>query len=78
MWCVFFMKVMNEIEVGCVRCLYPVGTFVVLDFVEGDFVVSCGCVGRVVFVDDWGCVHVDCGEGFCLVLRVGVDGFHKF
>jgi len=71
------MKVLSEFEVGCIRSLYPVGTQVVLDFMVDDFSISCGSVGRVVFVDDLGQVHVDWEDGSCLVLVVGVDKFHK-
>ena len=56
---------------------YPVGTRVVLDYMDDIHAPPSGTGGTVIYVDDIGTVHVKWDNGSSLGLAYGEDRFHK-
>ena len=59
------------------RQIYPVGTIVCLDQMEGESQMASGMKGKVLYVDDAGQIQVQWENGSGLALIPGVDQFHK-
>lgn len=59
------------------REMYPKGTKVVLESMEGERQMPDGLKGEVYCVDDAGQIHVQWENGSTLALVPGVDSFHK-
>ena len=58
------------------RARYPVGTRVVLDWMDDPQAPPAGTAGEVIHVDDIGTIHVKWDNGSGLGLVYGEDGFH--
>lgn len=63
-------------NVDLVKKVYPVGTVVVLDFMDDVQAPPVGTKGEVFFVDDIGQIHVNWDNGSGLALVPEVDEFH--
>jgi len=68
---------MGRKEVEALREKYPVGTEIVLDWMEDSSAPMPGTHGKVRWVDDAGTIHVNWDNGSSLGLIVGEDKFHK-
>ena len=60
-------------EVELIKRLYPVGTKIVVDYMDDPQAIPSGSIGTVTVVDDIGQIHC---EEFDLALIEGVDKFH--
>ena len=60
-------------EVELIKRLYPVGTKIVVDYMDDPQAIPTGSIGTVTVVDDIGQIHC---EEFGLALIEGVDKFH--
>lgn len=68
---------MNEKQVERIRRLYPIGTQICLDEMEGERNMPSGLKGKVFHVDDAGQIHVNWENGSSLAILPEVDSFHK-
>ena len=68
---------MNREVVDSIKKKYPVGTKVVLDYMDDERPIKEGTKGEVVHVDDMGTIHCKWENGRMLGLIPFVDGFHK-
>ena len=68
---------MNGKQVEQIRRLYPEGTKICLDEMEGERNMPPGLKGKVRFVDDAGQIHVNWENGSSLAVLPEVDSFHK-
>lgn len=64
----------NEVET--LRLQYPIGSTIVLDFMQGEQNPPAGTCGIVTGVDDIGQIHVNWSTGSTLALIPEVDMFH--
>lgn len=58
-----------------IKAMYPKGTKVVLDYMEGEADMPSGLAGTVQFVDDIGQIHVQWENGRSLALNAETDRF---
>lgn len=70
------MQVPEKKELVALRQKFPVGTRVVLDYMDDTHAPPVGTVGIVRFVDDLGQIGVSWRTGACLSLIPDVDRFH--
>lgn len=71
------MMFMNQKEVERLRKRYPVGTAVMLDYMDDPYhPIPSGTTGTVEFVDDAGTIHVSWENGSTLGICPAVDRFH--
>lgn len=71
------MQTINKGKLEQLRNMYPAGTTVSLDAMEGEAQMESGLKGRVICVDDAGQLLVQWENGSSLSLIPGVDRFHK-
>ena len=57
--------------------MYPEGTQICLDEMEGERNMPSGLKGKVCYVDDAGQIHVNWENGSSLAVLPEVDSFHK-
>ena len=57
--------------------MYPEGTQICLDEMEGERNMLPGLKGKVCYVDDAGQIHVNWENGSSLAVLPEVDSFHK-
>lgn len=67
----------NEVELELIHKLYPVGTRVVLDFMDDEHAPPIGTHGTVTAIDSIGTIHVAWDNRNGLGLIYGKDKFHK-
>lgn len=71
------MMFMNQKEVERLRKRYPVGTVVMLDYMDDPYrPVPSGTTGTVDYVDDAGTIHVSWENGSTLGICPAADRFH--
>lgn len=71
------MMFMNQKEVERLRKRYPVGTVVMLDYMDDPYLpIPSGTTGTVEFVDDAGTIHVSWENGSTLGICPEADRFH--
>lgn len=63
-------------KVDMIKKLYPVGTKIVLDFMDDIQAPPSGTVGEVLFVDSIGQLQMNWENGSGLALNVDIDKFH--
>lgn len=71
------MNFMRREQVEAIRRAYPVGTRLVVDYMDDPWAVLPGVAGSVERVDDIGTIHCRFDNGRRLGLIPGVDGFHR-
>ncbi len=71
------MQIISREKVEMLRKMYPAGTKVCLDAMEGENQMESGLKGKVICVDDAGQIVVHWENGSGLSLIPGVDRFHK-
>ena len=71
------MQIIRKGTLEMLRQIYPVGTIVCLDQMEGESQMASGMKGKVLYVDDAGQIQVEWDNGSGLALIPGVDRFHK-
>ena len=71
------MQTISKEKLEMLRKMYPAGTKVCLDAMEGENQMESGLKGKVIHVDDAGQIVVHWENGSSLSLIPGVDRFHK-
>lgn len=67
----------NKAKVELIKKLYPVGTNVVLDYMDDPYAPPVGTKGEILFIDSIGQIHVRWENGSGLAINTDVDDFHK-
>ena len=67
---------MNIMDVKRLRELYPVGTRIMLDYMEDIQAVPTGTKGTVDHIDDMGTIHMKWDNGSNLGICPDADRFH--
>ena len=70
------IKMLNRREITDIKKRFPVGTVVVLDYMDDYQAPIKGTKGTVYNVDDIGQIHVHWENGSTLALNTEVDLFH--
>ena len=70
------IQILDRKQVEHIRKMYPEGTKICLDEMEGERNMPSGLKGKVCYVDDAGQIHVNWENGRSLALIPGVDSFH--
>ena len=68
---------MDRKKIEILKKLYPIGTKVVLDYMDDIQAPPEGTKGEVMFVDDIGQIHVQWENGSGLAINTDVDSFHR-
>ncbi len=71
------IQILDRKQVEHIRKMYPEGTKICLDEMEGERNLRSGLKGNVCYVDDAGHILVNWEDGSCLAVLPGVDSFHK-
>jgi len=71
------IQILDRKQVEHIRKMYPEGTKICLDEMEGERNMPSGLKGKVCYVDDAGQIHVNWENGSSLAVLPGVDSFHK-
>lgn len=71
------MQTTSKEKLEMLRKMYPAGTKVCLDAMEGEKQMESGLKGKVILVDDAGQIIVHWENGSSLSLIPGADRFHK-
>lgn len=64
------------VNIERIKLMYPKGTKVVLNYMEGEPRMKSGLKGVVSMVDDIGQIHVNWENGSSLALNIDVDSFN--
>ena len=70
-------QILDRKQVERIRKMYPEGTQICLDEMEGERNMPSGLKGKVCYVDDAGQIHVNWENGSSLAVLPEVDSFHK-
>lgn len=70
-------KCFSEEELALIRERYPIGSYVVVNYMEDPRPIPAGVTGVVRCVDDMGTVHCNFNNGRRLGLIPGVDSFER-
>lgn len=71
------IQILDRKQVERIRKMYPEGTQICLDEMEGERNMPSGLKGKVCYVDDAGQIHVNWESGSSLAVLPEVDSFHK-
>ena len=71
------IQILDRKQVERIRKMYPEGTQICLDEMEGERNMPSGLKGKVCYVDDAGQIHVNWENGSSLAVLPEVDSFHK-